>query len=260
MTPTVPIRIEFTVELPGTPDQIWQAIATGPGMSAWSMPSEVDERLGGEFVQHMGEADVRGVVGGWEPPRRFVVEEPAWAELMGHAGADVTPFITEYLVEARSGGTCVLRVVSSAFGTGADWEREFVDEAERYWLPLFDNLRLYLTHFPGQQATTFEASGDVKGSVDGVLAAVRAELGADRSPLDLHGVAAEVETSSAAGILFRLVDPPCGYVRTTVFTKGDGVVTVSLIGYLFGPHADDVARSQQRSWSAWLNSIQAAVA
>ena len=47
-------------------------------------------------------------------------------------GAPVTPLATEFLVEAQSGGTCVLRVVSSAFGTGADWEQEFFDEMERH--------------------------------------------------------------------------------------------------------------------------------
>ena len=55
------------------------------------------------------------------PARRIAYEED-WASLVGHPGADVTPLATEFLVEARSGGTCVVRVVTSAFGTGADWE------------------------------------------------------------------------------------------------------------------------------------------
>ena len=71
----------------------------------------------------------------------------------GHAGADVTPLATEFLVEARSGGTCVVRVVSSAYGTGADWENEFWGEMDTGWAPMLDNLRIYLTHFAGQRAT-----------------------------------------------------------------------------------------------------------
>ena len=30
-TPNVPVRFEFSIELPFTPEQVWQAIATGPG-------------------------------------------------------------------------------------------------------------------------------------------------------------------------------------------------------------------------------------
>ena len=34
-TPNVPYRLEFSVEVPGTPEQVWQAVATSAGMSAW---------------------------------------------------------------------------------------------------------------------------------------------------------------------------------------------------------------------------------
>ena len=34
--------VQVEVEVPGTPEQVWQAIATGPGVSAWFVPTEVD--------------------------------------------------------------------------------------------------------------------------------------------------------------------------------------------------------------------------
>ena len=40
----------------------------------------------------------------------------------------ITPIATEFLIESVSGGSCVLRVVSSSYGTGADWEHEFWTE------------------------------------------------------------------------------------------------------------------------------------
>ena len=46
----------------------------------------------------------------------------------GHDAAAVTPLATEFLVEAPSAVRASSRVVSSAFGTGADWEQEFFDE------------------------------------------------------------------------------------------------------------------------------------
>ena len=41
-----PRRLELEMEVPGTPDQIWAAIATGPGIASWFMPMEIDGREG----------------------------------------------------------------------------------------------------------------------------------------------------------------------------------------------------------------------
>jgi hypothetical protein len=38
----------------------------------------------------------------------------------------------------------VIRVVSSAYGSGADWENEFFDEMIDGWVAMLDNLA---THF-----------------------------------------------------------------------------------------------------------------
>ncbi|HWC68508.1 MAG TPA: hypothetical protein VG478_10610, partial [Acidimicrobiales bacterium] len=123
MTPDTPLRMELTFELPGTAEQIWDAIATGNGISSWFLPTDVEEREGGAVCFHMGETDSPGTVTGWEPPHRFAIVEPDWAQLTGHDVSSVTPLATEFLVEAQSGGTCIVRVISSAFGTGADWEQ-----------------------------------------------------------------------------------------------------------------------------------------
>ena len=38
------VEVEF--EAAGTPEEIWQAIATGPGISSWFVPTEIEERDG----------------------------------------------------------------------------------------------------------------------------------------------------------------------------------------------------------------------
>ena len=157
-TPNVPYRLEFSVEVPGTPEQVWQAIATAKGMSAWFLPTEMEEREGGSLHFSMGpEMGSDGQVTGWDPPRRIVYEED-WAALMGKDPDALSPLTSEFLVEAQSGGTCVVRVTSSGFGTGADWESEWWDDMGASWMPSFDNLRLYLSHFPGQEATQLEVT------------------------------------------------------------------------------------------------------
>jgi len=42
--------IQVEIEVPGTPEEVWRAIATGPGISAWFVPTTSDEREGGQLV------------------------------------------------------------------------------------------------------------------------------------------------------------------------------------------------------------------
>ena len=82
-TPTVPYRLEFAVEVPGTPEQVWAAVATAKGLSAWFLPTEMEEREGGSLHFAMGpEMGSDGEVTEWDPPRRIVYQgtgPPSWA-------------------------------------------------------------------------------------------------------------------------------------------------------------------------------------
>jgi hypothetical protein len=194
----------------------------------------------------------------WEPPHRFQYEEPDWADLTGHEGA-VTPMVTEFLIEARSGGTCSLRVVSSAFGTGADWEEEFFTEMERHWAPYFDNLRLYLTHFPGQRVTTLRAEATVPGPVDAAWSVLRAAIGAGKvgDPVELNGLAARAERigTDIHELLLRVEAPVPGFLLFGAWDVGDGVAHVGVTGYLFSDDAPAFVAREQPRWKAWLEGL-----
>jgi hypothetical protein len=58
--------------------------------------------------------------------------------------ASVTPIATEFLIESASGGSCVIRVVTSSYGSGADWENEFFAQMIADVIPIFDNLATHL--------------------------------------------------------------------------------------------------------------------
>jgi uncharacterized protein YndB with AHSA1/START domain len=254
-TPDVPLQIEITVELPGTPQQVWDAIATAKGISSWFLPTDLEEREGGHVVFHMGDTTSEGTVTGWNPPERLVYEEPDWNTMTGHADSPVTPMVSEFLVEAQSGGTCVLRVVTSAFGTGADWEQEFWDDMEKNWRPFFDNLRLYLTDFPGQQATSLEASAKVDGEVDAVLAAMRRELGADGpgAPIDRLGLRGTVHREDPMGFLVRLSEPVQGLMSFSSFDN-DGTQAV-VAAWLFSDDAPAYVERERANWQRWLDTL-----
>ncbi len=257
MTPNVPLHLEFEIEVPGSPEQVWQALATAAGISAWFLPTESEERLGGRLVTHMGPEDAPADITAWDPPRRFAYEEDLTA-LFGQDLGPITPLATEFLVEARSGGTCVVRVVSSAFGTGADWEQEFVDDMRTGWVPFFEQLRLYLRDFAGLQATTFTVQRTAPGANDEVQAVVRTRLGA-------HAVGDRVTVDATTGVvertepvlLVRLETPVPGMLRIATGGPGDARST-EVGGYLFPPDGTDSAAlvaAQQATWSAFLDEL-----
>ena len=256
-TPDIPLHMEFATEVPGTPEQIWEAVATSDGISAWFLRTDLEEREGGSIVIHIGpEVASPGTVTGWDPPNRLAYVEPDWADLTGHPGAQVSPLATEFLVEAQSGGTCVVRVVSSAFGVGADWEQEFFAEMERMWAPFFDHLRLYISHFPGQRATELSVTADVPGRPKEALAATCRALGVTEAgqQVDTNGITAQVERLGDIEVLLRLTRPVPGYMAFFTYEKGDGA-GVQIAGYLFSEDAPAFVQRAAPSWKAWLHNL-----
>lgn len=258
--PDVPYRFEYELEVPAPPAQVWEAIASAAGISAWMMPAEIEPRVGGAVVFHMGpdpEMTSRGRITGFEPSQRLVYEED-WAALMGQDGSGTTPLVTEFLVEARSGGSCVVKVVTSAFGVGAEWEREFFDEMGWGWASMLDNLRLYLTHFPGQRATPLFVDATVAASPEAALDAVGAALGAGAvgDGVEANGLQGRVERLIERHLLVVLDPPIAGLL--SVFSFGtDSESTVHLTGHLFADEAGGYVDKNLEAWKQWLAEASA---
>lgn len=253
-TPSVPHRFEYELVVHGTADQVWEAIATAAGISSWMLPTELDPRVGGAvvFLMAPGE-DSRGVVTGYEPNRRIAYEED-WATLAGHPGADVTPLTTEFLIEAQSGGTCVVRVVSSAFGTGADWEHEFGRGMDEGWAPMLRRLPVYVAHFAGEHTTPSTAHLELHAKPDEVVAQIAASLG---SPAN---VGASVDGAGIRGVLEQRTDreltvvvesPFRGMLAIGTFAPDPQSATTyaMLFAYTFGDGG-----GEQLDWAAWLEA------
>ncbi len=256
-TVDVPYRLEFSVEVPGTPEQVWQAIATAKGMSAWFLPTELEEREGGSLHFSMGpEMGSDGQVTRWDPPHRLVYQED-WAALMGKDPGTLSPLTSEFVVEAQSGGTCVVRVTSSGFGTGADWESEFWDDMAPNWMPFFDNLRLYLAHFPGQEATPLEVTVSHPGDADSLWSTLRDALGLgdEGATVDVRGATGTVERVGERQALVRLTAPVPGMLSVFTFGEADGKAMAGVRAYLFSADAADHVRREEPAWRAWLQGL-----
>lgn len=166
-----PHRAEFTYDIAASPEQVWQAIATAGGISTWMVPTSLDPRVGGEVSFDFGEFSLTGTVTAYEPQTRFAYEEP-WPiaerpekispemadwfksrdvplEQVYDTLARATPIATEFLVEAQSGGSCVVRIITSAYGAGSDWENEFFEEMVETTRPIWDALA---AHFASVEA------------------------------------------------------------------------------------------------------------
>ena len=141
-----PRGIDLEVTVAGTPEQVWLAIATGPGVTAWLQPTEVQPYEGGRFAFDMGDGmNESGRVTAWAPPHRFATGGVCWT-----AGGETVALATEWSIEAVSGGSCVVRMVMSGFGTGAAWDAEIDGLTEGMRLALAA-LRVYLSHIHRQE-------------------------------------------------------------------------------------------------------------
>ena len=152
-------RMERTYEVAATPEQVWDAIATSDGISAWMVPTRLDPQIGGAVSFDVGKFWSHGIVTDYTPARRFAYAEPwpmteamrDWVATVAgpepitdHDLSSVTPIATEFLIESASGGSCVIRVVTSAYGSGADWENEFFAEMIAGVIPMLDNLATHV--------------------------------------------------------------------------------------------------------------------
>ncbi len=141
--------IEVEVEVPGTPEEVWQAIATGRGVSSWFVPTEITEQQGGVVTSNFGPGmEGQATITDWEPPRRFSAESDG-------LGPGAPALATEWHVEARSGGICTVRVVHSLFTDSDEWDNQ-LESIESGWPVFFETLRLYVAHFRGQACSNIQ--------------------------------------------------------------------------------------------------------
>lgn len=247
------VRVE--VEVPGTPEQVWETIATGPGIECWFVPAELDGREGGRITTHHGPfGESTGTVTAWDPPNRLAYEERDW-----HPDAEgVPPWATEILVEARAGGTCVVRLASGLFSDAGDWGDE-IAPTEDGWRQALQNLRLYLSHFAGQEcaslfvlSTTAEPAAAAWKTVAGGLGLLGASEGDSvESAPGAPRVRGVVETAEEHGLVVRTEQPAPGLLELFAFDF-KGPTHLFVRGYLYGPSGAEAVAREEPVWSDWL--------
>jgi uncharacterized protein YndB with AHSA1/START domain len=243
--------IQHEIIVPGTPEEVWNAIATGQGITAWFVPTQVEERVGGtfelDFGPGMGTSASQVTV--WEPPARF-----------GHLGngSAGSPLAYEWQVEARDGGTCLVRLVTSGFLTEADWQTEY-DSTFEGWKLFLHNLQLYLTHFPGQRCSSMLVQRLTDDTPADAWRALTTSLGLPEAPSVGQQVRASHDPPLAGrverysgGLMTLLLEAPAPGVGVIGTESFGGKAFPMLYLYLFGPGAQEAIARDQPAWGDWM--------
>jgi uncharacterized protein YndB with AHSA1/START domain len=236
---------EFTIRrevaLPATPEQVFAAVTTGT--AGWMFP--IDQIVGAGGSAGLGPDSP--IVTGWEPPHQFSVRtegEDGWFNAL------------EYLIEARDGGTCVLRYVHSGILTD-DWEDQY-DGAEKHTTFYLHSLAQYVQYFSGRPVTYVAASGPAAAAGPGAFEVLAGALGLTGSGgegesvrLDVPGldpIEAVVDYRTAHFIGLRSDDALYRFFGRNAFGG-----QVDAAHHLFAEGVDGDA--SQKAWQTWLGEV-----
>lgn len=249
--------VQVEVEVTGTPEEVWRAIASGPGISSWFVPTRSDEREGGQIICNFGPGmDCPATITTWEAGKRFVAE--------GTMGPPGSPTVaTEWSVEARSGGKCMVRVVHSLFTSNDDWDNQ-LDGLEQGWPAYFRILRMYLETYKGMPCSAMQFVGFSTDAEAMAWEKMGGELGLHNAvkgqkwsaPAGLPPTIGTVDSLGqgmhANNVLIRLDAPTPGTGYIGAFSCG-GMVQMYIAIYLYGPNAKAAIDRDQPAWQRWMN-------
>lgn len=235
------------VDVTATPEEIWSAIATGPGIESWFM--------GRAAVEPGPDGTVRIDFGGYSPVQPVTAWEPGRRLAYGtEKEADGTFIACEFLLEGRDHGGTTLRVVTSGFLPGDDWADEF-EAMSRGNALFFRTLVEYLTHFAGRTGTPVVAFGPPVADWDHAWATLRAELGLTGPATPGDGVSLRFADGAEADGVVYYVNPD------TLGIRIDGALIRFLKGFhgpMIASHhvfTDDGHRHTDAAWTSWLNRV-----
>ena len=248
--------VQIEIEVPGTPEEVWQAIATGPGISSWLLPAEFEERDGKPVALKLNFGpgmEPRSEVTAWEPPRMYATKADGFVP-------GSPPIASEWSIEARAGGTCILRIVQSLFASTDDWDNQ-LEGAAHGWPGFLRTLRIYLTHFRGQRSMVMKWMAPAAGTEAEAWETLTAALGLKGMSVGQRGTApagvpalsgvVEYVTQSPYDALLRVDKPGPGVAALGTFNCG-GPIMIALNFYLYGDQAAGTVAHETPLWEAWF--------
>ncbi|GLZ36554.1 SRPBCC domain-containing protein [Actinokineospora sp. NBRC 105648] len=228
-------EIRREVVLEASPEQVFNAITENNG--AWLFPVP--------FPPADGTPDATGNrVTAWNPPHEASVRvdgEGGWFNAL------------EHIIEARDGGTTVLRYVHSGIFTD-DWDTQY-DGAGKHTDFYLHSLNQYVKHFPGQRANYLAADGPDSSTKPGSVDVLRNALGVtelgQRVHIEVPGLApieGEVDYLEGQFVGIRSTDALYRF-----YCREPWGAPVSLAHHLFAGDTD--TEKSTAAWQSWLNGV-----
>ncbi|OLR91275.1 SRPBCC family protein [Actinokineospora bangkokensis] len=233
-------RIEREIVVDATPEDVFAAVTDG--LAGWLFPVTVPPADGTP-----DESGARAVA--WEPGKHLhtVVGDPeeGWFNSL------------EHIIEARDGGTTVVRYVHSGVFTD-DWDSQF-DGASKHTDFYLHSLGQYLQHFAGRPVTYVDAPGTEASQHPGGVDELRAALGltadtavGDRVELDIPGlptITGEVDYLHGQFTGIRTADSLLRF-----YGREPWGMPVAAAHHVF---AEVDGEAVAKAWNAWLDGIWA---
>lgn len=247
---------QVEVEVPGTPEEVWRAISTGPGISSWLVPTEFEVKDGKPVSVKLNFGpgmEVSSPVTAWNPPLK-------WASQMESPIPGSPPIASEWSVEAREGGKCIVRIVQSLFASTDDWDNQ-LEAGAAAWPSFLRTLRIYLTHFRGQPSVQMKWVVPVAAPEAEAWETATAALGLKglkvgqrwTAPAGVPAISGVVEVYSENpyDAVLRIDKPAPGVAALGAFNCG-GPSMVALGFYLYGDQAASTVARETPLWDAWF--------
>ena len=223
------------VNLPATPEEVWDAVATAEGNAAWLFPNPIDPD--------------DPTVQVWDPPNHLVtrMEQGEWFNAL------------EFVIEGRDDATTTLRYMHSGIFVD-DWDNQ-LDAVQQHTDFYLHNLGEYLAHFKGRRATYI---GEPSFGINGPAASAAPD-GFDRL-LDALAVPGDADAGDEIELRPAGFAPITGIidfrtrnflgVRTSddlycFFGRNAFGAPVGMSIHSFASHVD--ANGIEKEWQDWLD-------
>lgn len=242
-----PFELTHEIQVDATPEEVWNAIATGPGLDSWFMGrNEVEPGEGGSTRMELPGFAFESTVTTWEPPTHLEVRSPE--------GPDGSLHTFEYTVEGRGKASTVVKWLHHGF-LGDNWEAEYegLSEGDPMY---FDKLAKYLTYFRGRIATPVNVFGPHVGDRERAWEVFRRGLGlsgpvalGDRvrlTPEGLPPLEGVVDYLSPSFLGVRTDDGLYRFMHTFDASAGLG-------HHIFIDGLDQ--QETEKAWESWLTKL-----
>jgi uncharacterized protein YndB with AHSA1/START domain len=248
--------MELAFEVEATPEQVWQAIATGEGVSSWLMPAELEMRDGKPSALKMSFGpgmETSSRITAYEEPRYFALE----ADSMMPGSP---PIAAEWHIESKGGGVCKVRIVQSLFASTDEWDGQ-IEALEGGWSAFLETLKIYLRNFAGQRSSLHKFMTPTDGTEAQVWDKLTTALslkgaGKGQQWSSNHGAPAltgvvEYLNQEPYDALIRLSGPGAGIAAFGTVNMG-GPTMIGMNLYTYGDGSAQTGEREMAKWQAWL--------